>query len=79
MLGSIFRMKFRGLSREFESNETSPGFAQLLGENWNESHEKINNQGQVRKKLSNDKCLEVYVVISRKTISCIIFDKENDK
>ena len=33
--GSVFRMKFRVLSREFESIETSPGFAQLLGENWN--------------------------------------------
>ena len=33
--GSVFRMQFRILSREFESIETSPGFAQLLGENWN--------------------------------------------
>jgi hypothetical protein len=33
--GSVFKMKFRELSREFESIETSPGFAQLLGENWN--------------------------------------------
>ena len=33
--GSVFNMKFRVLSREFESIETSPGFAQLLGENWN--------------------------------------------
>ena len=33
--GSVFKMKFRVLSREFESIETSPGFAQLLGENWN--------------------------------------------
>ena len=33
--GGVFRMKFRVLSREFESIETSPGFAQLLGENWN--------------------------------------------
>ena len=31
--GGIFRMKFRVLSREFEFIETSPGFAQLLGEN----------------------------------------------
>ena len=35
VLGSVFRMKFRVLSREFESIEISPGFAQLLGENWN--------------------------------------------
>ena len=33
--GSVFKMEFRALSREFESMETSPGFAQLLGENWN--------------------------------------------
>ena len=33
--GSVFKMKFRVLSREFESIETSPGFARLLGENWN--------------------------------------------
>ena len=32
--GNVFRMKFRVLSREFEPIETSPGFAQLLGENW---------------------------------------------
>ena len=32
--GNVFRMKFTVLSREFESIETSPGFAQLLGENW---------------------------------------------
>ena len=32
--GSVFRMEFIILSREFESIETSPGFAQLLGENW---------------------------------------------
>ena len=40
VLGSVFKMKFKGLSREFESIETSPGFAQLLGRNWNESHKK---------------------------------------
>ena len=33
--GSVFKMKSRVLSREFESIETSPGFAQLLEENWN--------------------------------------------
>jgi hypothetical protein len=32
--GSLFKMDFRVLSRDFESIETSPGFAQLLGENW---------------------------------------------
>ena len=31
--GSVFKMKFRVLTREFESIETSPGFARLLGEN----------------------------------------------
>ena len=30
---SVLKIKFRALSREFESIETSPGFAQLLGEN----------------------------------------------
>ena len=29
--GSVFKMKFRVLFREFKSIETSPGFAQLLG------------------------------------------------
>ena len=33
--GSVFKLEFRVLSREFESIETYPGFAQLLGENWN--------------------------------------------
>ena len=33
--GGIFKTKFRGLSREFETIETSSGIAQLLGENWN--------------------------------------------
>ena len=32
--GSVFKMKYWALSREFESIETSPGFVQLLGENW---------------------------------------------
>ena len=32
--GSVFKMYLTVLSREFESIETSPGFAQLLGENW---------------------------------------------
>jgi hypothetical protein len=31
--GSVFKMEFRALAREFESIETPPGFAQLLGEN----------------------------------------------
>ena len=35
MCGSVFKMKFRVLSREFESIETFTGFAQLLGENYN--------------------------------------------
>ena len=33
--GSVFKMILRVLSGEFESIETSPGFSQLLGENWN--------------------------------------------
>jgi hypothetical protein len=32
--GSVFKMEFKALFREFESIETSPGFAQFLGENW---------------------------------------------
>jgi hypothetical protein len=66
--GSVFKMEFTALSRKFESIETSPGFAQLLGENWNQSHKKMNNKDQVRKKLSNDKSLEVYVTISQKKL-----------
>ena len=34
MRGSVFKIVFRVLAREFESIETYPGFAQLLGENW---------------------------------------------
>ena len=33
--GSILKMNFRELFGEFESIETSPGFAQLLGKNRN--------------------------------------------
>ena len=32
--GSVFKEVFIVLAREFESIETSPGFAQLIGENW---------------------------------------------
>ena len=32
--GSVFNMELRVLSREFESIETCPGFAQFLAENW---------------------------------------------
>ena len=32
--GSVYKMKFRVLSREFDSIETFPGFVQLLGEIW---------------------------------------------
>ena len=55
-------MKFRAFYKEFESIETSPGFAQLLGEIGFKVIE-INNAGQ---NLSNDKSLEVNVVISQK-------------
>ena len=34
MRGSVFKMDFRAFSREFEYIKTSPGFAQLLEENW---------------------------------------------
>ena len=59
--GSVFKMKFRVLSREFESIETSPGFAQLLGENWNQSHKKTIIKTRLEKKMSNHKSLELYV------------------
>ena len=32
--GSVFKMEFKALFREFVSIETSPGFDQFLGENW---------------------------------------------
>ena len=32
--GSVIKIHFRAFSREFEYIQTSPGFAQLLGENW---------------------------------------------
>ena len=32
--GNVFKIEFRVFSREFESIETFPGFAQLLGEKW---------------------------------------------
>ena len=35
--GNVFKIKFRVLAGEFESIETSPRFAQLLGENWNQN------------------------------------------
>ena len=44
MRGNVFKMEFRALSRDFESIETSPGFAQHLGENWHQSHKKIDNK-----------------------------------
>ena len=69
MHGSVFKKEFRVLSREFESIDTSPGFAQLLRENLVSSHNKINNQNHVGKNLSNDKSLEVNVAISRKKLS----------
>jgi hypothetical protein len=40
---------------------------------------KVNNQDQVRKKLSNNKSLEVNVAISQKNLSCMIFHKKNDR
>ena len=54
-------MKFRVLSGEFESVETSPGFVQLLGE-------KLDFQNDVGKKSLNGKSLEMNAVISRKNL-----------
>ena len=34
LLGSVFRIVFRFLAREFESVEIFPGFALFLVENW---------------------------------------------
>ena len=76
MRGSVFKDHFRVLAREFESIETFPGFAQLLGENWVESHKELYNQDHVRKNLSNNKSLEVNVAISQKKLSCSSFDKK---
>ena len=36
--GSVFKIRFRVLSKDFESIQTSPGFAQLTEEKWNQSH-----------------------------------------
>ena len=79
MRGSAFRKSFRILYRESESIETSPGFVQFLGEKFNVMSLKNNNQEHVAKNLSNDKCLEVNVSISRKILSCIIRNKKNDR
>ena len=57
--GSVFRIVFRTFLREFESVETSPGFAQLLGE-------KLDFQNDVGKKSLNGESLEMNAVISRK-------------
>ena len=59
MRGSVFRIVFRLLIREFESVETSPGFAQLLGE-------KLDFQNDVGKKSLNGESLEMNAVNSRK-------------
>ena len=39
----------------------------------------MNNKDQIRKDLSKDKILEVYIRISQKKFSCTISDKKNDK
>ena len=58
MRGSVFRIVFRTFLREFESVETTPGFAQLLGE-------KLDFQNDVGKKSLNEKSLELNVAISQ--------------
>ena len=40
---------------------------------------KISYQDHLKNKLSNDKSLEVYDVISQKNLSCTIFDMKTDK
>ena len=54
----LSRTVFRTFLREFESAETSPGFAQLLGE-------KLDFQNDVGKKSLNGESLEMNAVISR--------------
>ena len=39
----------------------------------------MNNKDQIRKNLSNDKSLEVYVTISQKKFSCTISDKKQNE
>ena len=51
MRESVFKMEFRILAREFESIETSPGFAQLLGENCVKIHKNMNNKEHVGKQI----------------------------
>ena len=58
MRGSVFRIVFRTFLREFEYIETSPGFAQLLGE-------ELDFQNDVGKKLLNCESLQMNAVISR--------------
>ena len=41
--------------------------------------ERIKNQDQARKNLSNDRSLEKFVAISQKRFSCTNFDKKYDK
>ena len=74
--GNVFKMEFRVLSRKFESIETSPGFAQFLGENWIQSHKKAIIRTMLEKIVSNDKSLEVNVVISHKKLNCSILNKK---
>ena len=58
MRRSVFGIIFRTFLREFEFVETSPGFAQLLGE-------KLDFQNDVGKKSLNGESLEMNAVISR--------------
>ena len=66
VLGSVFRIVFRLLIREFESVETSPGFAQLLGENLVSFCKIADRFHDTSKKLVKVKSLEGIIVILRK-------------
>ena len=74
--GSVFKMEIRVLFWEFESIGTSPGFARFLGENWVRSHKKSIIKTMLEKIVSNDKNLDVNVVISHKILSSTIFDRK---
>ena len=67
MVRSVFRIALRTSAREFESVETSPGFAQLLGENLVSLCTLANRLHDASKKIV--KSLEVIIVISRKKVS----------
>ena len=59
--GSVFRLISGVLDTEFESIETSSGFARLLGKKWG-------FRMVLGKKMLNDKSINMNIVISRKKV-----------